>query len=40
MLFGLDGSRLAVTCVAVGALALPLAMADALADVAPADGSC
>ena len=34
-LFGLDGSRLAVTCVAVVALALPLAMADAPADAAP-----
>jgi hypothetical protein len=34
-LFGLDGSRLAVTCVAVVALALLLAMADAPADAAP-----
>jgi hypothetical protein len=39
-LFGLDGSRLAVTCVAVVALALPLAMADAPADAAPTGGSC
>ena len=34
-LFGLDGSRLAVTWVAVVALALPLAMADAPTDAAP-----
>ena len=34
-LFGLDGSGLAVTCLAVVALALPLAMADARADVPP-----
>ena len=34
-LFGLDGSGLAVTCLAVVALALPLAMADAKADVPP-----
>ncbi len=34
-LFGLDGSRLAVTCVAVVALALPLAMADVPADATP-----
>ncbi len=36
-LFGLDGSGLAVTCLAVVALALPLAMADAKAD-APRSG--
>ena len=34
-LFGLDGSGLAVTCLAVVALALPLAMADAKADAPP-----
>ena len=34
-LFGLDGSGLAVTCLAVVALALPLAMADAKADDPP-----
>ena len=34
-LFGLDGSGLAVTCLAVVALALPLAMADARADAPP-----
>ena len=34
-LFGLDGSGLAVTCLAVVALALPLAMADATADAGP-----
>ncbi len=34
-LFGLDGSGLAVTCLAVVALALPLAMADAQADTPP-----
>ena len=34
-LFGLDGSSLAVTCLAVVALALPLAMADAKADEPP-----
>ena len=34
-LFGLDGSGLAVTCLAVAALALPLAMADAKTDVPP-----
>ena len=36
-LFGLDGSGLAVTCLAVVALALPLAMADAKADAPPTD---
>ena len=34
-LFGLDGSGLAVTCLAVVALALPLAMADAKTDKPP-----
>ena len=34
-LFGLDGSGLAVTCLAVVALALPLAMADAKTDDPP-----
>jgi len=34
-LFGLDGSSLAVTCLAVVALALPLAMTDARTDVPP-----
>ena len=35
-LFGLDGSGLAVTCLAVVALALPLAMTDAPTDTRPA----
>jgi hypothetical protein len=39
-LFGLDGSGLAVTCLAVAALALALAMADAKADAPPTVGSC
>ena len=34
-LFGLDGSGLAVTCLAVVALALPLAMTDAPSDTRP-----
>ena len=34
-LFGLDGSGLAVTCLAVVALALPLAMADAKTNTPP-----
>src|ERR687898_729769 len=34
-LFGLDGSGLAVTCLAVVALALPLAMADAKTGTPP-----
>src|SRR5215210_7293761 len=34
-LFGLNGSGLAVTCLAVVALALPLAMADAKNDAGP-----
>ena len=34
-LFGLDGSGLAVTCLAVVALAVPLAMADAQTDASP-----
>jgi len=36
-LFGLDGSGLAVTCLAVVALALPLAMADAPTDAGPTE---
>ena len=39
-LFGLDGSGLAVTCLAVVALALPLAMADAKPMHRDAAGSC
>ena len=39
-LFGLDGSGLVVTCLAVVALALPLAMVDAKTDEHRPAGSC